>query len=324
MGIQYAEDGSGEILGYWVRTTHPGDTKQVQFKWFFVPAERMLHVLEEWFPGQSRGYPWMRRTLDRWRDGEDLDEAGIIAAQVETCNAAFVHTRQPLKAAQNATSKTTRNGMRLEDMKPGQIRYLDADSERIEFNNPTKSIIVGTLHEWNHRRIAAGLDWPYEFLMKDWRGMSFAGGRLILNGAQLKCEVAQQIVIESWLEVISNEVVSQMVLFGVVDISLVEFHSQPWIYQQHTWTPPAWGYAISPGEDIAATVEAVENNQMTLEEAIAKHGGHIEDVLKQRQKERAQEREYEIEPPARIAAIAQQGKATAKEQAKENKVTNAA
>lgn len=305
MGIQYAPDGSGEILGYWVQTTHPGDTKQVSFKWEFIESERMLHVFEEWFPGQSRGYPWMRRTLSRWRDTEDLDEAAIIAAQLEACSAAFITTTRPTIKASKAAVKTV-NGIRMEDVRPGKIQYLDP-TESVVFKEPTKSNIVGTLHEWNHRRIAAGIDWPFEFLMKDWRGVSFAGGRLILSGAKIKCEVAQQLVDVAWLAPIADEATMQMVLFRCVDIPLADFQQRPWVYQRHIWTPPAWKYAITPVEDIQANVMAVENNQRTQASVVADNGDDLDEIYDEREYEREQERLRDIEPPDRIAAVAQQG-----------------
>lgn len=312
MGIQYSKD--GEILGYWLRTTNPFDLIQVAYKWDFIPADRMLHVYEKWFPGQSRGYPWMVRSLDRWRDGEDLDEAGIIAAQVEACNAAFVKTRQPLKKAQ-AMGTTSSSGKRLEDMSPGKINYLDSDAEEVLFNTPTKSNIVGTLHEWNHRRIAAGMNWPYEFLMKDWRGVSFAGGRLVLNGAKITCQCEQQLLVVAWFACIWNEMVREAVLFSNtsgVTINLSRYQQRPWIYQAHQWSAPAWTYAITPGEEIDADIKAVEHNFKTLEQVAGERGGNMEDVLDQRQKERKLEEQKGVEPTDRIAAKAQQGQQSAK------------
>lgn len=307
MGIQYAAD--GEILGYWLRTTNPYDLKNTEYKWDFIPSDRMLHVYEKWFPGQSRGYPWMVRSLDRLRDGEDLDEAGIIAAQVEACNAAFVKTRQPLKAAQSMGTMTS-SGQRLEDVVPGKIHYLDSSSEEVLFNVPTKSNIVGTLHEWNHRRIAAGMNWPYEFLMKDWRGVSFAGGRLVLHGAKITCQCEQQLLTVAWFACIWNELVREAVLFSNrsgVEINVSAYQQRPWLYQAHQWSAPTWSYAITPGEEVEADIKAVEHNFKTLEQVAGERGGNLEDVIAQRKIEVAMEKAAGVEPAERVAAKAQQG-----------------
>ena len=307
LGIQYNDSGSGEILGYWIRTTQPYDTKQVEFKWEFHAAENVIHLFERWFPQQSRGYPWLQRTLDRIRDSEDLDEAGIIAAQVEACNAAFVKTREPLKTAQAAARGMAR-GKRLEDIIPGKIQYLDADAEEVIFNTPTKTNIVGTLHEWNYRRIAAGSDWPYEFLMKDWRGISFAGGRLVLCGAKIKCGVAQKFNVVKWLTPIAERATTQMILFGVVEgINLAKFQQRPWIFTAHSWTPQRWSYALNPGEEISSTVMAVENNMMTKAQAAEENGDLLDEIYDERQREVEQEEQRGITSAGRLLAVGQSG-----------------
>lgn len=323
MGIQYNAD--GEIVGYWLQSEHPGDTKRTELRWNLIPADRVLHVYEKWAAGQSRGYPWMKRTLDRWRDGNDLDEAGIIAAQIEACNAAFVKTSEPLKKARGLGRGRDSAGKRLEDMMPGKIHYLDSTTEEVVFNQPTKSNIVGTLHEWNHRRIAAGMNWPYEFLMKDWRGVSFAGGRLILNGAKITCQSEQQLLTVGWFVGIWHEVVHESVLFGAVDINLSRYQQRPWIYQAHRWSAPAWSYSITPGEEIDADIKAIEHNIKTLEGVVGERQGDMEEVIEQRAREVALERAKGVEPADRIAAVAQRGSGSSNDQQtpQQKEMTNA-
>lgn len=304
MGIQYAAD--GEILGYWVRKTHPFDTRQIDLSYDFIESERMLHVFEAWFPGQSRGYPWLTRAISRLRDADDLDEAGIVAAQIEACNAAFVKTTDPLNKAKGAGSGTV-NGRRQQEMVPGTITYLDSASEEILFNNPTKSNIVGTLHEWNYRRIAAGVNWPYEFLMKDWRGITFAGGRIVMHGAKISCQCDQQMMTVAWFVDIWNRMVDESVMFGAVDVNVSAYNNRPWAYQAHRWTPPKWGYVITPVEEENAKVIRVRNNFSTLEQEIAEDGEDLEAVMTQRAKEVGLERSHDIVPPEVIQLEANAG-----------------
>lgn len=304
MGVEH--NAGGEITGYWVRTTHPFDNRTSEYKWDLIPADQMLHVFEKWFPGQSRGYAWMKRSLDRWRDGEDLDEAGIVAAQIEACHAAFIKTRSPNPAAQKAATVTV-NGVSQQTIKPGGIHYVQNGEEQIMFSQPTKSNIVGTLHEWNHRRIAAGMNWAYEFLMKDWRGISFAGGRLVLNGVKITCQCEQQLLIVAWFVDIWNEVVREAVLFGAVEVNVSAYQQRPWIYEAHQWSAPAWSYSITPGEEVEADIKAVEHNFKTLEQVAGERQGDMEDILEQRQREVQLEKRMGVQPSDRIAAQAQQG-----------------
>jgi lambda family phage portal protein len=303
LGVQYAAD--GEILGYWVRRTHPYDPKTLDFNYDFIESDRMLHVFESWFPGQSRGYPWLTRAISRLRDADDLDEAGIVAAQVEACNAAFVKTSDPAPKANAAGTSYDSSNRRLQEMIPGAINYLDSSCEEVLFSEPTKSNIVGTLYEWNYRRIASGVNWPYEFLMRDWRGMSFAGGRLILNGAKITCQCDQQLMTLAWFVDIWNRMVDEAVMFDVVDFNKSRYAARPWVYQAHKWTPPKWSYAITPGEEVRANKEAVRENFKTLEEVIAEDGGDLEERLEQRRREVEMQNVDKTVPPDIQQMIAQ-------------------
>lgn len=108
MGIEY--DAKGRIVAYYVRRTHPGDTKKLDFTYDRIDASRVLHVFEKWFAGQSRGYPWLTRTLNRIKDRKDLGEATIIAAQVEACFAVFITGASPYGDAVAATTSTGLDG----------------------------------------------------------------------------------------------------------------------------------------------------------------------------------------------------------------------
>lgn len=293
MGIRYNKDKS--INGYYIRDSHPNDNKEFSLDYKLVPAWRVQHVFVEWFAGQSRGLPWMTRALNRAKDGKDLTEAGIIGAQVEACFAGFIKSKvNPVQAAIGAATSTD-NGRRIQDVRPGSMNYIGQDEE-ISFSSPNKANAVGTLQEYNNRTIAAALNWPYEMLMKDWRGISFAGGRIILHGAKITTKVRQQILIESLLTPIWNRFVEEAVIVGGVEISSREFRDNIHLFRRHTWTGPKWSYAITPGEETGAIVTAIDNNLMTLSDALAEDQQDFEEVMERRKVERQAERDMDIVP----------------------------
>lgn len=293
MGIQY--DADGAIDGYWIRKSHPNDNKDFNQKHDYIEAWRVQHVFVEWFAGQSRGLPWMTRVLNRAKDGKDLTEAGIIGAQVEACFAAFVKTSSsPVAAAIGASTSTSGND-RFQDVRPGSVNYLTKDQE-VTFSAPNKANSVGTLQEYNNRTISAGLNWPYEMLMKDWRGVSFAGGRIILNGAKISTKVRQKLIIESLLKPIWHRVVDEAVIVGAIDIDSRLYRDNQHHFRRHIWKGPAWSYAITPGEEIKATLTAIDGNLMTLEDALGETQQDLEEVVAQRIIEREMIRQGNIMP----------------------------
>lgn len=302
LGIE--KDDSGKIVAYWIRRTHPNDTKDVDQKYDRVDASRVIHVFEAWFAGQSRGLPWLTRTLNRLKDAKDLDEAAIIAAQIEACFVGVVQQGfSPEQAARGAASATS-NGKRFEDLHPGTLTYM-ADEGQVTFGQPQRaSGAYAQFQEWNYRRTAAAIDWPYEWLMKDYRGLSFAGGRLVLTDGKLTTKVFQQLLTEIMLCRIWWRLVDEAVILGEVEIDPVAYFSAPWVFQAHRWIPPAWPYAITPGEEINADNDEVEANLATKADKLAARGLDLEEVLEQRAYEIELERSTGTTPAEKAAAAA--------------------
>jgi len=296
MGVEH--DAGGQIVAYHVRDSHPGDTVDVKQTYTRYEASRVLHVFEAWFAGQSRAFPWLTRSLNRCKDAKDLDEAAIIAAQVEACHAAFVTPGigGGANAAANAATGT-QGSKRTEEIRPGMIRYLD-DAEQINFSNPTKSNGYDKLQEWNYRRISVGMSYPYEMISNNWSGMSFAGGRLVLANGKLFVESEQELLREMWFARIWDRMVYETVVVGACSIPPRLYARDPWFFQRHEWNAPAWPYAINPQQEIAAKIAAINANLISKASVCGELGGDFEDVQEQRQRECQSERDKQIEPAA--------------------------
>lgn len=286
MGVEYASDEGGEILAYWIRKSHPYATKSFSMKYDRVPADRVIHLFDPWFAEQSRGRPWFSRVMNRIKDAKDLDEAGIVAAQVQACFAAFVKGGKgsALRNAEGTATGSTGDGRRIQDIYPGSVNYLDSDQD-VSFSAPAAQNGVGPLQELNHRRIAAGMNAPYEFLMRDWRGLSFAGGRLVLNSAKLTVRASQRMLADEWFAAIYRRVVTEAVIVGAISLSARDFNSDPEGWCEHKCTPPKWSYSVNPQQEVDADLAEVAGNLCTLEEKVAERQGDLEEVVAQRGKE---------------------------------------
>lgn len=295
MGIKYGKN--KQIVGYYIRDNHPNDNKEFGTSYTLIPSWRVQHIFVEWFAGQSRGLPWMTRALNRAKDGKDLTEAGIIGAQVEQCFAGFIKTKASPVAAAIGAATSTDNGRRLQDVRPGSINYLGKDDE-IVFSAPNKANSVGTLQEYNNRTIAAALNWPYEMLMKDWRGVSFAGGRIVLNAAKMSTKVRQKLIAESMLRPFWHRLVEESVIVGAVDIDARLYRDNKHAFNRHVWAGPRWSYAINPAEEVRATGLALDYNLTTLAKELSENQEDLEEVIAQRIIEREMERQGNIRPNA--------------------------
>jgi lambda family phage portal protein len=302
LGIQY--DSRGRVLGYWIRTTHPYDLKTVENQYKFVPVERCCHVLERWFAGQSRGYPWMTRNINDARDGKDIREAALVTAQTQACLSVWVKSPTPATLGASKATGTQTDGKRIQSVEPGSVNYINS-TEAVEFLAPSGTSPLSELLTMNDRRIAAGMNVPYEFIARNWSGISFAGGRLILNGAKISVGVKQKLLITRVKTRVYNEAVRQGVIVGALSINPSAFNRRPWVYQRHQWTSPLWSYAINPGEEVKALLAAVQGNLTTQEAATNQYSGmDLEEVIPQRGYELDEQRAAGCLPPDVQAAEA--------------------
>lgn len=301
MGVE--KDAAGRIIAYWISRTHPGDTTDRSEEFDRVPASRVLHVFERWFAGQTRGLPWLTRAMNRIKDCKDLDEAEIVAAQIQSCFAVFVKQTSPGAAALAAA--TSSNGtQRFEELIPGKIMYGNEGQEPVMVSPSRPGNTFAPFQEWNYRRIAAAINWPFEMLVKNWTGLSFVAGRLILSEARLEAKSRQKMLDEAFLRPVWERMVDECVLTGACNIEPRNWAARPWVYRAHNWTPPAWSYAINPGEERKANRAAVDGNQKTLASVIAEDGEDLEEVLEQRAREMKMQRDLDILPPEILEADA--------------------
>lgn len=296
LGVRYNEQ--GRVVSYFVRRTHPGDTKQVDLKYDEISAERMLHVFEPWFAGQSRGLPWMVRGLQRSKDAKDLDDSTILREQVQACFAVFVEQGygSSWDAASGASSGTDARGRSLEDIVPGTIRYLNP-GEKTSFATPPGT--AGTFQSfmsWCYRRISAAIAWPYEMVMGDWSGTSFAGGRLVLAGAKKSTEIGQKMMAEMWLARVWNRIVEEAVIVGEVDVDPSFYMAQPYVFNEHVWIAPSWEYALNPGEEVSADLDELNGGLALYESKLGKRGYDLEEFAKRRARELKIFEKYGVTP----------------------------
>lgn len=297
LGIQH--DAGGAIVGYWIRDAHPHDTVDYRQSWTLYEAHRVLHFFDAWYAGQLRGYPWMSRSLTRLKDAKDLDEAAILTAQIGACFSAFITTNgNTLAGAVGAATSTTSAGDRLEDIQPGRITRM-AGTEDIKFGQPAQpGSSYGPFQEWIHRRAAAGMNWSYEMLCKNWSGTSHAGGRLVLTNTRLDLSVRQGRLEEQVLCPLYERVLDQLVAMDYLGAEILRaYASDPDEFQDHAWIHTAWPYSVNPGEESKADIALINNNIKSRAEVVASYGGDIEEVDEARRTEREREEGYKIVPP---------------------------
>lgn len=293
MGVQY--DSSGQVIGYHVLKTHPGE-KQPDMEFEYIPRldargqPRMLHVFDPLFPAQSRGIPWLGAALQRIKDASDILEYEIIAKQVESCFAAFITGGDgvsPADIAAGASSETDSDGNRLEDIRPGMIEYM-RQGEEVKFADPTRpGATFFPLIEFALRQIAAALNYPYELLANNFFRTTFSAGRLAMLAGRVGFRMRRKVLVEKMLVPIWKRIVFEAVLTGELDglVDAATYTERPHLLEAVRWQEPGWSY-IDPEKETKAHTLALASDIETLARVVGEQGGDLDSHLDQRLKEK--------------------------------------
>lgn len=316
LGIQY--DGDGQVIGYYVRRSHPHDTKAKDIKYDYIPRYdsdgqlRMLHVFDPIFPGQTRGMSWLGPAINKIRDASDISLFTIVSMQVEACFAAFVKPgtsgMTPREQAAAAAGSTDSQGRRLEEIRPGAIEYLNY-GEEVVFGSPVKP--GGTffpMMEFTLRSISAALNYPYELLANNFFRTTFSSGRLSMMAGRLGFNMRRQVLVEKLLIPIWKRIVFESVMVGELDglVDLADYAAHRHRYERHVWQARSGIIHINPEQEVKAHALELENDMTTLADIYGEGGLDWEDRLKQRYTERVALARQDVELEALRANLREQ------------------
>lgn len=305
MGVKF--DANGEVLGYYVRESHPGDYKRTSFKHKFYPRfdkqgqSRMLHVFEPLFAGQSRGLPWLCAAMNRIKDLDDFFEAELIAKQVEACFGLIFKggpdSLSPMDEAEGAKSSTeAATGKRLENLEPGMVHY-SSDGEEVTTVDPNRpGSTFAPFIELSLRSISAALNYPYEMLAKNFFRTTFSSGRLAMLDGRVGFRMRRQVLIEQFLSPLHQRVIYEAVfvdeLGGLID--LLDYRERPWVFTRHKWVGQGWSF-IDPEKEVKAHVLAKDEDIETFADIYAEQGEEWDEQFEQRLVEKGVLVEQEVE-----------------------------
>lgn len=284
-GIEF--DAQGAIVAYHIRSTHPHDDKQPERRWQRIRADRVLHLFEQQWPGQTRGWPWLAPVIEIARDMGDCSEAALVNLQIAACFAAFVQVGEasPEMAAAGAATQTDVDGRRLEDLSPGMIQYL-GQGQDVKFANPNQpQATYAPFMDWHLHAIAAALGYPYELLAKDYSGTTYSSGRLSLIDGRIAFKVRQQAMIERLLRPIWERFVTECVVTGASERIDPRAYAKGRVdYQRGLWQAPGWPW-IDPTKEVAASDESIQKGLSTHADELAGRGLDYQEITRQRDQE---------------------------------------
>jgi lambda family phage portal protein len=305
-GIEISE--YGEPLAYYVRKAGKDDYWLTPGFYLFsgtwerIPArtewgrKRVLHVYDADRVDQSRGKPVLTPVMEQFKMFDHYQRTELQSAIVNALVAAVIETPMEQSAiselmggdpnaylARKNEWKTRLAGGAMIPLYPGDKLSPFAPS-RPSTQYPA---FVSNVE----RNIAAGLNMPYELMLKDFTETNYSSARAALLEAWRFFMQRRKWLSETWAQQVYRLWLEEAVNAGLIDAP--DFYDQYAFWTQSRWIGPGRGW-IDPVKEAQAAVVRMNSGISTLELECAEQGYDWQDNTEQRAREFARMKELGI------------------------------
>lgn len=318
-------DGFGGPLAYWIKKTHPGDRYALLgsmiWDWERIPATtpwgrpRVIHAHDKERSGQTRGKPKLASVMRQFKVLGDYTNAELKAAVVNAMVALVTESTMgqeqlvellssnpdALKQYQDGLSNRNRSAINFRE---GLVVPLALGEKISSFSPARPSTAFDPFTTMLFRHIAAGLNIPYELLMKDFSKTNYSSARAALNEAWRFFKGRRQWLSTYWASPVYTIWLEEAVNTGVVEAP--DFYENQAAWCRARWIGAGRGW-VDPLKEAQASRLRMDSMVSTLERECAEQGEDWEEVLEQRAAEQAKMKELGLQMPALTTKIAGPG-----------------
>jgi lambda family phage portal protein len=259
-GVEF--DAIGRRAAYWLFPQHPGSRLLVGES-VRVPATEILHVYRIDRPGQARGVSWLAAAIVNLKDLSEYEDAELMKQKVAACFGALV---TDLDGQGTAIGDQSSSDPLIETFEPGMVGYLPPGKD-VKFATPP-GVTADTFAIRNLRKIAAGLDVPYEEMTGDYSTVNFSSARM--------SRLAHWAGVWNWRELMLVPQLCNPVFAWAMESAFPTQEKLP----TATWSAPPMPM-IEPDKEGLAIGRMIRNGMTTLSGAIREQGGVPEQHFKE-------------------------------------------
>jgi lambda family phage portal protein len=275
MGVEI--DKAGKPVSYFMFEDHPHHDQaygsKTKRKHIQVPASEIIHCFIQERAGQTRGVPMMANALSRLKMLDGFEEAVLVNARVAASKMGFFVSPEgdgfvgddydnnaPIMDASPGTFTQLPQGMDFKSFDPSQPQDNFADFE--------KAILRG---------IASGLGVSYVSLANNLEGVSYSSIRQGTIEDRDHFKMMQQFMIDAFIDPVYRAWLEMVITVGRVNLPMTKYDlfADNVIYRPRGF---AW---VDPQKEIQASVTALQNGIVTLQDVHAQYGKDTEDVFEQ-------------------------------------------
>lgn len=293
------QDLYGAPLWYHIQAAHPGDSFHLMgseamnlMRWERVPAftpwgrRRVLHLHDKERTGQSRGKPIVTAVMREFHMAGKYSQNELEASLANSLVAAFLESNLDPESAgalfgdnpRKAWNDSMRQAQQIRKLKGAAIIPLPAGARLNSFtpgrpNDAFEAFMMATL-----RHIAAGMNLPYELLLKDFSQSNYSSARAALLEAWRYFHGRRRWLTDYWLRPIYELWLEEAINSGLVDAP--GFYQNRYAYTRCRFIFGGRGW-VDPVKEATASKIRRESMVSTLEHECAEQGFDVEEVLDQ-------------------------------------------
>jgi lambda family phage portal protein len=318
------QDAYGAPTAYYLLKRHPGDLLSGYaasaaildpLAYERVPAftpwgrRRVIHLHDKERTGQSRGKPILTAVMREFHMLGKYSGNELQASVVGSLIAAFLESNLDQKSSEElfgdgpreAWAESVKEAKGIRQLKGAAVIPVPIGAKVTGFapNRPNAAFEAFVLAVLRH--IAAGLNIPYELLVKDFSKTNYSSARAALLEAWRFFMGRRRWLTDYWLRPIYELWLEEAVNTGVVEAP--DFYTNRYAYCRCRFLFGGKGW-VDPVKEAQAAILRVAGGLSTLEAECAEQGLDYEEVLDQRALERKMMIDRGLDPDAAAKATA--------------------
>lgn len=311
-------DDYGAPVAYHIRRAHPGDRYGFGLTgmmaapdgldaWERVPAftpwgrRRVLHLHDKERTGQSRGKPLVTAVMREFHMAGKYQNTELQASVANSLIAAFLESNLDNESAaalfgqapRDEWAKSVTQARNIRMPQGASIINLPAGAKLSSFTPGRPNAAFEAFMHSVLRHIAAGMNLPYELLLKDFSQSNYSSARAALLEAWRYFHGRRRWLTDYWLRPIYELWLEEAINAG--RIKAPGFYENRYAYTRCRFIFAGRGW-VDPTKEAQAAQLRMQIGVSTLEAECAEQGLDWEEVIAQRAYEKKRERELGLTP----------------------------
>ena len=290
MGVEL-DKRTGKPLNYYLFEDHPhhdqGYGSKTKRHHKIVPATEIIHCYLQDRAGQTRGVPWMSNVLTRLKMLDGYEEATLVNARVAASKMGFFTSPE----GDGFVGDDYDNHAPIMSAEPATFTQLPAGMSFTAFDpqNPTDSF--AEFEKGILRGIASGLGVSYVSLANNLEGVSYSSIRQGTIEDRDHFKMVQQFMIDQFIDPIYRAWLEMAITVGRVSLPMGKYDL---FADQVIYRPRGFAW-VDPAKEINASVTALNNGIVSLQDVHSQYGRDTEEIFEQINRERELADRYGID-----------------------------